>query len=342
MYPQTHSEVINAGIAEALGQMQAYEIPAAEDRRTRYLFFGGDTSEVPGPGGMRVQSPCVPRRTLYRCMVTPVVTVRRLELRNLIPEGATIPGSENRVAPGTAEYWLHAGPEVAVMMSEYGSGTDSTRNWGLVELAPQFLRGKEWDEVKEYKLQEVFFPGYPQEPLPDLNTEVINHLRAKIEEVKTTDNALIAKNRELYLAVGQDMLRAVEAAQNHQEWICTRTNHAVAQPRGDEAYKPLFDARDEVAFKRSGMIKNTQALQRVAEEMKNGVQRNALDPDTLKSILTAVVPAQQPAFTPQMLAEAMVLANQMMQQAQEEKPTTAPKPRNANVQRQSNSDSPAS
>lgn len=300
------------GLAE---QMQAYEIVSAEDRRERYFFFAGDVGDVSGPGGMRVQSRCVPRQTLYRGMLTPVVTVRRLELTNLIPSGGAIPGSENRVKSGCSEYWVFAGPEAMTMLQEYGNGTDFTRNWGLVEVAPDMLRGLDWDkEVKPLKIQQFFFPEWPR--VPETNRDMRAHIEARIAEIPKSGDANVAINRDLYLTVGADMLRAVEAAQSHQEYICANSNQGIAEPRGSEAHKRGFDARDEACFRRSEMIKNTQALQRVAEEMKNGVKAasGGLSEDALQRILAAVIPANQPAFTPEMLGAAIAHAMKLMQE----------------------------
>ncbi|MCI0748162.1 MAG: hypothetical protein L0Y58_22375 [Verrucomicrobia subdivision 3 bacterium] len=308
-------------------QMQAYEIVSAEDRRTRYFFFAGDAGDVPGPGGMRVQTRCVPKKTLYRCLVTPVVTVRQLELTNLIPTGAVIPGSENRVKAGCSEYWVFAGPEAMTMLSDYGNGTDPTRHWGLVEVAPDLLRGLDWEkEVKPLKIQDVFFPEWPR--IPETNRAVGAHLEARIEEIEKTDEPLIAGNRDLYRTIGADMLRAVEAAQTYQEWVCAGSNQGVAEPRGSETHKRGFDARDEACFKRSEMIKNTQALQRVAEEMKLGVKAasGGLSEDALQRILATVVPANQPAFTPEMLGAAIAHAMKLMNEQQAVSVEDRPKP----------------
>lgn len=326
------ADTIFDGINE---QMQAYEILSAEDRRTRYLFFAGDVGDVPEPGGMRVQSKCVPKKTLYRCMVTPVVTVRNLELTNLIPQGGVIPGSENRVKAGCSEYWIFAGPEVQTLLRDYGSTTDTTRSWGLVELAPELLAGLDWEkDVKPLRIQQTIFPDWPNS-LPASNFEVLSHLRERVEFLKTTDDAFIARNRDLYLTVAEDMTRAVEAAQRHQEYTCARSNQGVAEPRGSEAYKFAFDGRDDAAFRRSGMIRNTQALQRVAEEMKNSTKGNGIDAAALKEILSTVVPAQQPAFSPEALATIVAAAIKMVnEQAETKKP-------NANAQRKLNGD-PAS
>jgi len=237
------------------------------------------------------------------------------------------------------------------MMLQHGNPNEPTRNWGLVELAPHLLRGKDYErDIKPLGIQQLFFPEWPS--MPATNVEVRAHLVAKIEEIKVSKDALIAANRDLYLTVGADMLRAVDAAQRHQEALCNKTNHGLGLQKGMGEYKIEFDGRDEISFIRSGLVKNTQALQRVAEEMKNGVNRNALDPATLERILASVVPAQQPAFTPEMLGAAIAAAMQMMQQQQPAQPApvatgtedklTIPKPRNANTQRQPNGDSPAS
>ena len=308
-------QVINSeGLFDDLHkQMQSYEIVSAEDRRTRYLFFAGDVGDVPGVGGMRIDSPCIPRKTLYRCMFTPVVTVRKMELTNLIPDGARVPGSEDRIKHGCSEYWLNAGPEAGALLGAYGNGMDVSRNWGLVEVQPELLRGMDWDkEVKQLKIQMAFFPEWPK--IPNSNFEVQQHLEARIEFIKTTRDPLISVNRDLYLAIGADMLRAVDAAQRHQESICNGSNQAVTQPRGDESYKYRFDERDEISFRRSGMIKNTEALRKVAEQMKNGAS-SGLDAESLKQILSSVVPSQQPAFNADQLAMAIVQAAQLLNQA---------------------------
>ncbi|MCI0663813.1 MAG: hypothetical protein L0220_22355 [Acidobacteria bacterium] len=305
-------------------QTQAYEIVSAEDKRERYLFFAGDTGDVAYSGGMRIDSRSIPRQTLYRCLVTPCVTVRRLELLNLIPDGAVIPGSADRIKTGCGEYWQNAGPEANSLIQNYGNQTDPGRNLGLVELAPDFLRGRDWDkEVKPLNLTKVFFPNWPN--LPALHSEVIADLQERLIDVETTNDPQIRVNRELYLAVGRDMLRALEAAQQWSEWICNKTNQAVAQPHGDETHKRGFDLLDEICFKRSGMIKNTDALRRVAEEMKNRTN-NGLSGDQLQQILQTVVP-QQPAITPEMLAAAFAAAIPMalqMIQAQSPAPISAP------------------
>lgn len=324
-------------------QMQAYEIVSAEDRRSRYFFFAGDVGDVPGPGGMRVQSRSVPRQTLYRCMVTPVVTVRKMELTNLIPSGAAIPGSENRVKNGCSEYWVFAGPEAMTMLGDYGNGNDFTRNWGLVEVAPDLLRGLDWEkEVKPLKIQQVFFPDWPN--IPATNAEVLAHLQSRMEGIRKATFSFDVSNREIYLAVGADMIRAVEAAQAHQEFVCANSNQGVAEPRGSDAHKRGFDTRDEAYFRRSGMIKNTQALQRVAEEMKNGVKaaQGGLSEESLQRILTAVVPANQPAFTPEMLAAIVANAvTQAIAAVQQPAPVIEEKPKNAERKRQPDSN-PAS
>ena len=307
-------------------QTQAYEILTPEDKRERYFFFGGDCGDVAFSGGMRVKSPCVPRQTFYRGLVTPCVTVRKMEVTNIIPQGAVIPGSENRIKTGCSEYWLNAGPEANALIEGYGNQSDFTRNLGLVELAPEFLRGKDWEkEVKPLNLTRTFFPNWPD--LPVLTSDVIAQLEERLLDIETTNDPRIAANREMYLEVGADMLRALEAAQAWQEHICNKTNHAVSQPRGDEAYKYRFDGLDEICFKRSGLVKNTDALRRVAEEMKNKTN-NGLSGDQLQQILDKVVP-QQPAINAEVLATAIAaalpLAMQMIQ-AQQAAPAPAPAP----------------
>jgi hypothetical protein len=317
-------------------QTQAYEIPGAEDKRERYFFFGGDVGDVAFSGGMRVDSPAIPRKTLYRCLVTPCVTTRKMELINLIPTGGMIPGSADRVKAGCGEYWLNAGPEANSLLQSYGNPGDPGKNLGLVELAPDFLRGRDWEkEVKPFNLTKTFFPNWPN--LPVLTMDLIAELRERLMDIETTNDPRITSNREMYLAVGADMLRALEAAQQWQEWTCTKTNHAVAQPHGDETYKRNFDLLDEICFKRSGMVKNTDALRKVAEEMKNRTN-NGLTGDQLQEILKAVAP-QQPAISQDDLATAIgkgvAMAMQMVQQSA--KPKTADKPvaKNGDTEKQS-------
>ena len=64
---QSAFELIEAAPAEIASQEQ-------QSRETRYLFFAGDEPGLPLPGGMEVQSKCVPGRVLWRCAVTPVVS----------------------------------------------------------------------------------------------------------------------------------------------------------------------------------------------------------------------------------------------------------------------------
>jgi len=308
------------GIAE---QMGSYEIISAEDRRARYFFFAGDSGEaIPKPGGMRVQSPCVYRQTFYRCMITPVVTVRRLELTNLIPAGAEVPGSRDRVKQGCSEYWMNAGPEAATMLAEYGSPQDMTRNWGLIEIAPEILRGLDWDkEVKPLRIQQVFFPDWPND-VAEKNADVAKHIEERIEFIRTSNDPLIVRNRELYLAVGANMLDAVDAADRYQRLICNRANQAVSQPFGNDFFKAGFDGRDNAYFERTGLVKNTEAMTTVAGRLQQ--QTGNLDGATLEAILAKVVPAQQPAFSPEDLARALALAMRMVQQPQTAAPVPEP------------------
>lgn len=303
-------------------QTRSYEITSPEDNRVRYLFFGGDVGDVQYSGGMRVGSQAVPRKTLYRCLVTPCVTTRKMELISLIPSGGMIPGSADKIKVGCGEYWVNAGPEAAQLLSQYGNPGEPGRNLGLVELAPHLLCGQDWERVvKPLDLTRTFFPNWPT--LPKLDSDLIAEFMERFEYVRTTAESRIALRRELFVTVGQDMLRGLEAAARWHEAICTQTNHAVAQPRGDEAYKYRFDGLDEVCFERSGSVKNTDALRRVAEAMKTGTN-NGLSADQLQSILKTVVPAQQPALSQEALAAAIgqgvAMAMQMMQQSQQPAP----------------------
>lgn len=297
-------------------QTQAYEIVSAEDRRERYLFFGGDVGDVAYSGGMRVGSPSILRNTLYRCLVTPCVTVRKMELISLIPSGAMIPGSADRIKTGCGEYWLNAGPEAASLLNQYGNPGEPGRNLGLVELAPDFLCGQSWEQVvKPLDFTKTFFPDWPT--LPKLDADLIAGFMERFEYVRTTSEPRIAGKRALYLAVGADMLRALEAGAQWHEWVCQKTNHAVAQPHGDETYKRSFDPLDKICFERSGAVQNTDALRRVAEAMKTGTN-NGLSAGQLQDILKTVVPQQQPAFSQEDLAMAIgkgvAMAMKMMQE----------------------------
>jgi len=326
--------VVDPDFANLAQQTQAYEILAPEDKRERYFFFGGDVGDInaephargvhkePGCGGMRIDSQAIPRKTFYRCLVTPCVTTRKMELINLIPTGAMVAGSADRIKTGCGEYWINAGPEANSMIQHYGSPTDPTKNLGLIELAPDYLRGRDWEkEVKPLNLTKTFFPTWPD--LPVLTKDVIAQLQDRLLDIETTNDLRIASNRDLYIAVGQDMLRALEAAQVWQVGICEKTNHAVAQPRGDEAYKYRFDPLDEICFKRSGMVKNTEALRKVAQQMADSTG-NGLTGAQLQDILKTVVPAQT-ALSPEVLAAAIAQGVAAAMQAMQAQQQPAPK-----------------
>ena len=304
---------------------RAYEITSPEDNRARYLFFGGDVGDVAYSGGMRVDSQAVPRKTLYRCLVTPCVTTRKMELISLIPTGGMIPGSADRIKTGCGEYWLNAGPEAMSLLNMYGNAGEPSRNLGLVELAPHLLCGQDWERVvKPLDLTKTFFPNWPT--LPKLDSDLIAEFMIRFEWVKETDEPRIASQRELYVTVGEDMLRGLESAALWHEAIAMKTNHAVAQPHGDETYKRGFDKLDDVCFERSGAVRNTDALRRVAEAMKTGAG-SGLSADQLKDILKTVVPAQQPAFNQEAMAAAISQGVAMAMQLilnQQQQPAAAP------------------
>lgn len=233
--------------ATAAVQAQRVSNTEAVDRAERYFFFAGDEPGVGGPGGMSVGTYCIPNKTIFRCEVTPCLTVPRPSRPEEIPDGMRIAGSYDEKTK-KMQYWLYSGPEAQVLLTEYANPGDYTKQWGLVELTA--LRGKSLDEVAALQITRVFFPSWPS--LPETNTEVQEAIRSKLEDIETNPK-IPAEIRPLYLSCGKQMLLASEQAQSHQSRIVSDSNMRVTLPNTDDKFKRDFDAKDHLFAKRTGL-----------------------------------------------------------------------------------------
>ncbi len=272
--------------ASALGA----DIPVAvdQDRRTRYYFYAGDEPGMDGPGGLSVQTICVPRRKIYRGQVTPLVTAMATARKVEIPEGRMIPGSE--FGGGLAKYWLFAGAEGSQLLSDYGNPQDSSKNWGLVELVP--LRGMTSDDVRALNITYTFFPSWPD--LPETNAEMLNAAELAIARIKEDKSN---PNREIILECGDLIRRSILAAQRRQEDIVSSTNLAVTLPSTEPGYKRDFDERDQLYSVRTGIPLATNTLRsgstNMVEQLVAKLQPQAptIDPAQIAAIVAATVQA---------------------------------------------------
>lgn len=261
------------------------------DREPRYLFYAGDEPGLPTPGGLQVASPCIPRQTFWRCAVTPAlsapVRMRAVE----IPEGRMIDGTQN--AKGLASMLLPCGPEVDELLAQYGHSDQGQwqKRWGLVELTA--LRGMQPKEVAALNLTAFFFPTWPE--LPETNKEVLAQLR---ERVKEAPNAVVAE-------CGEQMIAAVEMAQEYQMRIVRDGNMRVTFGETNDRHKPGFDSKDELFAQRSGVglainsLRGNQSdaaaagmgavLEKVLEKFQP--QQQAIDPQQIAAIVAATMQA---------------------------------------------------
>ena len=270
-------------------------------RAERYFFFAGDEPGMPAPGGMSVASPCIPAKTIWRCQVTPCVSVPVRSRLEEIPEGQMIHGSLDE-RTRKASYLLPAGPEADNLIHQYGSLTDHTRQWGLVELTA--LRGKSLDEVRSLRITHVFFPEWPND-VPDTNAGLIAHIIDVMKRLKT-DASITPDIFKLYEKCAEEMISAARQAQQHQESIIGENNMRVTLPSTDANFKEKFDARDRLFAKRSGLAlavnaqraNQSDVLQQVVEGFKTQQQSAQVDPTAIAAIVAATMQAmqnQQPA-----------------------------------------------
>lgn len=244
-----------------------------EDRRERYLFFAGDEPSAGHPGGMSVSTPCVVGKMLRRCQVKPCVTAQWPARIPEIPEGRIIQGTQNFsdgithngyfrmvVREGFAKQWLYSGPEAHQLLYEYGNKAHPGKNWGLVEIAEDYLRGRATRDVRGLNLTETFFPMWPE--IPKTNPEVLDVLQARMKEVpKEIDRSAvwvaadgsIVKLLDVYMQAASDMEYAIISAQEYQSDVVAAANLAVTLPSTEPGYKRNFDPRDKLFSERTGV-----------------------------------------------------------------------------------------
>lgn len=274
-----------------------------EDRDPRYFFYAGDEPGVPGAGGLRTQSKCIPGLLMKRCDITPCVTVQVPSRVQEIPEGRLIRGTENTPLPGLGKYWLYSGPEAFILVQKYGNRADWTNNRGLVEF--DFLRGWEPAKVRSLKIREVFFPNYPND-VPDTNAATLAHIKAVTKEIadgtyinfkwSSTDADSIVR-RDIYLKCGEYMAKAVEAADRWQSDKVNQSNLAITLPSTEPGYKRDFDAADELWSKRTGIKLAVNSLRQnsILQGVQNDPATKGIDPEAIAAIVAATVKAVKAA-----------------------------------------------
>lgn len=286
-----------ASAKQAVNEFEAAArlMPGSQDlemdaRATRYLWFAGDEPGMLPPGGMRVSTPCIPNKIIYRGQVTPCVSTPVWSRKEEIPEGEMLAGSD-QYAPGTgkAAYLLKAGPEANNLLWQYGHESDYTAQWGLVEL--KALRGKSLEEVAALRITSTFFPQYPR--MPETNEEMAAHLESVREGLERGNDP----NKAIYLACVNEMLTACEHAQAHQSRIAGESNMRVTLSPLDPGYKLSFDEKDKVYAKRAGIPLATNSQRGNQSDMIREIARNiqpqapAIDPQAIAAIVAATVQA---------------------------------------------------
>lgn len=275
-----------------------------EDDRPRYLFFAGDMPGMEAPGGMSVQTPCVPAKRLRRCQVTPCVTVQWPARLVEIPEGRIIRGTED-FRPGFGKFFMYSGSEADILLADYARS-------GLIELAPEYLRGKDWREVVALNITGTFFPNWPND-VPETNPALIDYLEQKVEEINQSnayqEPFVTGEGKPitvglLYLQCGMDMIRAARQAHQYQSEIVGQTNIAVTLPSTEAGYKRNFDERDQLFSKRSGVDlainslrqntasateKTAEAIKELAEKLQP--QTATLNPEVFGAAVAAAIKA---------------------------------------------------
>jgi len=281
---------------------------AAEDKRERYFFYPGDEPGMKNPGGLSVNTPCVPYKRIYRCQITPCIS-RQIPARiEEIAEGSRIPGTVGfRV--GFAKSWLASGPEADGLLADYGNAADFSRNWGLIELLPEKLTGMNYAEYAKLHLNEALFPQWPD--IGEANQDVLDHLfemNGIIEKNEhdwfkwNLNNSETILHRDIYLACIPQMVMAVEAAQQHQSEVVRNSNIAVTLPSTEPGYKRNFDDRDRLYSKRTGIPlainslrqNSSDAMEVMAERLASKLQPQVApqsDPTQVAATVTAVIQA---------------------------------------------------
>lgn len=264
----------------------------AEDRRARYFFYAGDEPGRLYPGGLSVNTLCVPNKLIRRCQVTPCVSVWSPPKRKEeIPDGRMILGTQD-IRPGMAQEWMYAGPEAETLLYEYGNQDNSSKNWGLVELLPKLLTGMEWPIFRQLAITEIVFPQWPD--VPETNAGVLMHLQEMGAIIKNnahpefkwnSNDIRTIERRDIYLGCIEQMIAAVEAAHAYQTDAVTTANLNVTLPSTEPGYKKKFDERDTLFAKRTGVALAV-----------NSLRQNTSNPlENLVNQLTAKLQPQAPA-----------------------------------------------
>jgi hypothetical protein len=260
-----------AGVIAEMSPPQLYI--AAEDKRERYFFYPGDEPGMKSPGGLSVNTPCIPYKRMYRCQVTPCIS-RQIPARvEEISEGARIAGTVG-FRLGFAKYWLASGPEANGLLADYGNPGDFARNWGLVELLPDRLTGMAYSEYAKLFINEAIFPQWPD--IPETNHGVLDHLYEINGLIEKNEHSWFKWNlndsdtirqRDIYLACIPQMVMAVEAAQSFQTEIVRNSNMAVTLPSTEPGYKRNFDDRDRLYSKRTGISLAVNSLRQNSSDV---------------------------------------------------------------------------
>lgn len=246
--------------AGVIGEMMPPQIYiAAEDKRERYFFYPGDEPGRLHPGGLSVNTPCVPYRVIRRCQVTPCISRQVAARTEEIPEGARIAGTVG-FRLGFSKYWLASGPEADGLLADYGNRGDFSRNWGLIELLPDRLTGMSYGDYARLNINEVIFPQWPD--VSETNQGVLDHLFEMNELIEKNEHSWFKWNlnssetifqRDIYLASIPQMIEAVEAAHEFQSEIVRNSNIAVTLPSTEPGYKRNFDDRDRLYSRRTNI-----------------------------------------------------------------------------------------
>jgi hypothetical protein len=278
----------------SMGELSPEEqIFMPEDRRERYFFFAGDEPGRDYPGGLSVNTPCVPNRLIRRCQVTPCITIQWPKRIVEIPEGRRIEGTMN-FRPGFAKEWLYSGPEAGMLLSDYGNPGDPARQRGLVEL--DVLLAMPWSTVRDLHITDTIFPSWPD--IPKTNTEVLIHLEETGKRI-SEDKQISIDRKKIYLACINKMSLAVSQADAYQSETVVRSNLAITLPSTEPGYKRDFDARDYLFSERTGIPLAVNSLRQnqsnMVEQLVAKLQPVApqVDPTTIATIAAAVVKAMR-------------------------------------------------
>lgn len=240
-------------------------------------------------GGTTVDTPCIPDRVLWRGLVTPCVTTPVKAPFYAIPQGSKLHGTEffdrdrNLVGAQMLEF---AGPAAQDMLDALGNTHDLERQRGLVEIAPEMLRGRPFEEVREYNLTFIFFPDWPFD-VPATYAEArakVEHAISLLEQNQHPDfpfsedpaKRINSRNQDthwikkLYLETGKAYLQAIDHAERWHTAVAERANVNIARADTDAKHKEGFDELDQVAFLRTGLIQTTKQMQEMVKASREG------------------------------------------------------------------------